>query len=228
MIDRLFTVINDEPVVNAPLINLGPFTKLWDRDKSDDKSNYKKWLLFIYYMCDYRSSFYEVDDKEQKIKLEVFGRARVATPSTVIKCMEEYNDRNTPAEKRVLDGAISSTYTINKTLNKFQQNSDQLEQLISGYEKQIQEALKEKNVLTAGELMNQKLQTQEKVLDISKKVADLVPKIGKNIETIVELRKKVEQGLGAVEDSKRNLKNFEIDMFLDKDLQGKYVNDAEE
>ena len=56
---RLFNIIDGEPVVTAPLVNLKSFKKLWDTDKTDDKSVYKKWMLYIYYMYDYNSEFFE-------------------------------------------------------------------------------------------------------------------------------------------------------------------------
>ena len=52
---KLFDVVEDEPIINPIIINLGPFKKLYEQDKSEDKSTYAKQLLYIWYLCDMTS-----------------------------------------------------------------------------------------------------------------------------------------------------------------------------
>jgi hypothetical protein len=221
---RLFDIVNGEPVITAPLVNLSAFKKVWDEDKTDDKSVYKKWMLYIYYVSDYRSDFYELEDKEKQALKEVFGRADYKIPKKVDACIEEYITRNTPAEQRSLDGAIKSADAITATLNEFQQNNKQNQKVIEALEGEVDKALKAGESLLAAEYMTQKIDIQTKQLDVLKKAADMIPKIEKNIESIVNLRRRVEEALDKVYDSREVLENFIIDEFINKKELGLYSN----
>lgn len=227
MKDRLFTIVNGEPIVEAPLVNLGPFKKLWREDRTDDKSTYKKWMLFIYYMCDYRSDFFELDsDVKQKEALkEVFQRTNYPIPHKVELCMEEYRKRNTPSEQRALESAIVSADNINKQLGELQQNSAQLEKLITLIEKQIDAHMKNDEIEQAMIKMEQKMDLQKRQMDLLKLGADLIPRVEKAVESIISLRNKVEKAMKKIQESKELTENFIVDEFISKKEKGDYTND---
>lgn len=223
MRDRLFTIVDGEPVVTAPLVNLKTFRKLWDHDKSDDKSLYKKWMAYIYHMCDYRSDFYELEDKEKQVLLEVFDRSDISAPKVVQACMEEYKRRNCPVEQRTLDTTIASADNISDNLAELQKDVVQNEKLIGQIERQIENALKADETMIAIELTKEKLAIQKSQLDLVKTSADLIPKLEKNVESVMNLREKVEKSLNKVRESKDLIERFIIDDFLMKKERGEYV-----
>jgi hypothetical protein len=222
MRDRLFTIIDGEPVVTAPLVNLKSFKKLWETDKTEDKSIYKKWMLYIYYMYDYRSEFFEEKDKESKILKEVFGKTDVRIPKRLTPCIDDYISRNTPAEQRTLQAAINSADNIADNLSKLQQNVSQLDNVIEALEKQVDKSLKEGDVLVCVELTKEKLKIQESQMTLINKSADLIPKIERNVESIINLRDKVEKSMNKISDSGENLESYIIDDFLTKKELGVY------
>lgn len=220
MRDRLFSVIDGEPVITAPLVNLRNFRKLWERDKTDDKSIYKKWMAFIYYTCDYRSDFYEMKDKEEKALLDLFDRSDYPVPSRVRECQDEYRKRNTPAEQRALDSAINSAEAINEAAVKMRQDAAQIDTIISQLDEEID---KQTDVLNKIALLNKKMELQEKQLGLVKNTADLIPKIEKAVQSIVNLRAQVETAVMRIQDSKDRVEEFMIDSFIGEVEKGEFT-----
>lgn len=64
---RIF-VLNEkhELDIDPVAYTLKPFKDLWDRDKSKYKSQAQSELGYIYYMCDYKSDFFEISDKNER------------------------------------------------------------------------------------------------------------------------------------------------------------------
>lgn len=213
---RLFSIHNNEPIITADLINLSHFKLLWSEDKTKDKSNYKKWLLYIYYMCDYESSFFELMDKEEQVIQEIFpDKPDIKVTTTVKNCMKVYIERNTVVEQRSLEGAILSADSINSNLHRLQQDSEQLEILLKAIENKINDLMSEDKIDDSIKLMTKKLELEEKHLDITKKIADLIPKLRQNVEAVTELREKVEESiLKKLEHSKDKVENFMIDSLI--------------
>jgi hypothetical protein len=222
MRNRLFDIVDGEPIITAPLVNLSAFKRLWDTDNTPDKSVYKKWMLYLYYMYDYKSEFYEVADKEPKILQEVFNRKDIKIPTKLKACIKEYISKNTSAEQRTLTAAIQSADNVSDNLGKIQQNAKQLDEIISALEKKIDEFMKSDEILAAVELTKEKLDIQSTQLELIKKSTDLIPKIEKGVESIISLRDKVEKSIFKIEESKDNLENYIIDSFLDKKNAGYY------
>lgn len=224
MRDRLFTIIDGDPVVTAPLVNLTSFKKLWEMDKTEDKSQYKKWLLYIYYMYDYRSEFFEEKNKKKLVLKEVFGKTDVRIPNKLNPCIKEYQSRNTPAEQRTLVAAIASADNVTDSLSKLQQDVNQLDRVIDNIEKAIEKSLKNDETLVAIELTKEKLKIQESQIGLINKSADLIPKIERNVESIINLRDRVEKAMAKISDKSDNLEKFIIDDFLNKKELGQYDN----
>lgn len=223
----LFDIVDGSPIINAPLVNLKQFKRLWELDKTEDKSEYLKWLLYIYYMCDYRSAFFEVSFKEEKVMEEVFGDTNISIPIQVKDCMAVYIERNTIAEQRALEGTITTTDSITDTLSGFRSSSNQLQEIIDLIDLQIQNAIDDTNHALASSLMKQKMDLQNQQLDIIKKAADMIPKVEKNVEALLSLRKKVEEALDKHEDFSGKLENFIVHDFIDKRLSGAYTRNLE-
>ena len=215
----MFSIVDGEPIIEAPLVNLKVFKDLWKADDSDDKHIYKNWMLYVYYMCDYRSDFYELQDKETRILLEIFGDRHIKAPRGTIKCMEEYTQRNCPAEQRALDSAIIAAENINSTLSQVQQNARQMDDVISGLDREIKNST---DILVKVELMKEKFTLQDKQFTLIKNCADLIPKIEKSVESIINLRSKVEKAMLKLVDSKERIENYIIDDFIASRERGEF------
>ena len=60
---EIFKIVNDEPIYSPVLFSLDCYKKLYMQDKSELKSNFAKHLLYIYYSCDPKSPYFEIENK---------------------------------------------------------------------------------------------------------------------------------------------------------------------
>lgn len=226
MRNRLFDVVNGEPVVTAPLINLKAYKKLWDSDTTEDKSVYKKWLMYIYYMYDFKSEFFEQKNKEEEILFELFGSRTYRVPKKKLEgCINEYIAKNTCAEQRTLEAAIFSADNVTDNLRKINKNANELDIILQRLDKDIERALKEDNTFKAVELTKEKLDLQTTQMNLIKQSSDLIPKIEKSVESIISLRDKVERAINSLDESNDKLEDYIIDEFISKKYSNKYEDE---
>ena len=50
--NRLFQIVDEEPVYCVVLVNLKPFKELYVLDKSEDKHKYAQHLVYVWYTSD--------------------------------------------------------------------------------------------------------------------------------------------------------------------------------
>lgn len=220
MRDRIFSIVDGEPIVTAPMVNLKHFKELWEMDTSEDKGSYKRWMRFIYDSCDYRSDYFELKDKEEAILLDLFGRSNYSIPPKVQRCQEEYRRRNTPAEQRSLESAINSADGINDTVAKMKQDVKQFDDTMKELDKLINS---QTDVLARMELLKEKMVLQDKLMGLVKNMADIIPKIEKNVSSIVNLRTTVEASVAKIQDSKEKVENYMIDDFINAAERGEFI-----
>lgn len=221
MRDRIFTIVDGNPIVTAPMVNLEPFKSLWLTDTSDDKHVYNKWMRYIYDTCDYRSDFFELKDKEPVLLLDLFGRSDYPVPARVQRCQDEYRKRNTPAEQRSLESAINAADGITDIMAKLKQDIKQFDVTIKDLDKIIDA---QTDVLARIELLKEKMGLQEKVIDLAKTMADIIPKIEKNVDSIISLRNKVELAVAKIADSKEKIENYMVDDLIGAKEKGYFNN----
>jgi hypothetical protein len=215
---KLFDVVDDEPIVNAVVINLGPFKKLYQEDTSEDKSTYAKQLQYIWYANDPTSPLFNAEDKEQDAMILSFGK-EVKFNKTMLDCIEEYRKRQSTPETRTLEKTIKLCDNMINDLNKSKQGIDEFNRLVDDINKLLKKMNNtEDDVVKRIELIGKKMDLEKKMLDEAKNVSDLIPKIGKQMESIIEMRKKVEKSLVDLdsESNKDAVSNFIIDKFIAK------------
>lgn len=212
MKNRLFDVVDNTPIVNPVLINLGPFKRLWESDKTDVKSNYVKYLLYIYYMGDPHSPYFESKNKEDDICLEVWGRRDYKVPIKVKDALAEYLKRNATAESRALEAAIIVCDEITQRVNKTSKDSGQFDELIRDIDIEISKS--KDDISRRIELTKEKMDLLDSNLELAKKSSDMIPKIKSQVESMIELRKKVEQSLSELDSSNKRVENFMVDDFI--------------
>jgi len=162
-------------------------------------------------MCDYRSDYFELRDKKVVLCRELFDNGQYKIPTKVIACMEEYKDRNCPAEQRSLESAISNARNIDNSLAKIYQDSKQMEDVLRMLDDQID---KQTDPLVKVELLKEKLTLQERHMNLLKVGSELGPKIQKSVEAIVALREIVEKAMLKIEDNPDKVENYIVDEFI--------------
>ena len=65
---NLFEIVNNVVTWSPQALAIAPFKKIWDADKSKDKSLATLELSFIYYYADERSDFMHILDNEEREK----------------------------------------------------------------------------------------------------------------------------------------------------------------
>lgn len=65
---KLFKFESYNVTIEPEVLLLAPFKKLWDRDKSKDKSMAMQELAYIYFMGDPRSDYQYIIDEEERTK----------------------------------------------------------------------------------------------------------------------------------------------------------------
>lgn len=108
---QLFHMINHQVYIQPEAYVLEPFAKLWDRDKSKDKSIAIAELAYIYYMCDFKSDFRQIpDDKKKSAEILKFLRVpKNYTPDAVVQnAMQFYIERSKTVTMFLLEDVYSS------------------------------------------------------------------------------------------------------------------------
>jgi len=104
---NLFELNNEHRVIIQPeAYALEPFKKIWDRDKTKDKSVAIAELAYIYYTCDFKSDFRTISDiqkRSEEIK-KYLGFPKGHTIDNVVKvAMDFYLDKSSTVTMLLLD-----------------------------------------------------------------------------------------------------------------------------
>jgi hypothetical protein len=215
--NRLFDIIEDEPIINALVINLGPFKKLYKLDTSDDKTKYKNQLMYCFLVGDYESPIYNLEVSmvsEEACNLS-FGSRNVARniTKTLNEAVDLYKKCQTTVERRTLESSMSSCDSLNKNLENMKNSSETLASILSQLDGEIKAAtIVDEKV----ELYKTKQELEQSTLTNNKLINDLVTKSSKMLDTIAELRAKANKSHGDLESS---IGDFIIDEFLDEYAQ---------
>ncbi len=208
---KLFQVENDQPIINSVLINLPTFKKLYLEDKSKSKSNYIKQLAYIWYLCDIRSPYYNVEEKEIECKKGAFGNENESISSTLQECIEEYKKRNSTSESRSIDGAILALDNITGVLNEQKKNHTQLSELVSyiTYEIDNTNDLNKKIAL-----YKERISLEKEVINNMDKITSMIPKVMDLSAKIAEARNKINKIADDIDNSKSNISSFITDKLI--------------
>lgn len=216
--NRLFEIIDDQPVITPVLVNLSCFKKLYLEDKTIDKSKYAQQLLYIWYTCDPGSPFFNSENKEEEVAKEVFGKKFTITKS-MQDCIEEYKKRQSTPETRSFERTMSIVDNMTGGLVKDHKQLKEWERLIEDTNTLLQSLGKDPSDIEARyELMERKIELESKFIKTAEAMAGIVPKIQKQVESLIEMRKQVEKSKVELDSDDNNdaISNFIIDMFIDK------------
>jgi hypothetical protein len=214
MKNKLFDVHDDEPVINALLINLSAFKKLYKQDKSIDKGDYKKDLLYIYYYADYNSPYYDREDKVKAICKEVYDNPSKKISAILRDAANEYLAFQDTVERRALEAAISSADTLNSNLKNAKSSNTLYTSLLDEIDKEIQQST---DVLNKIDLFTKRQSIEKEMLSSAKVMGDLLSKLDSLTDTILKLRIKANKSISDIENGDKP----KIDDFIDNLISNK-------
>ena len=119
---KLFKYEGYEVRVAPEALNLRPFKKIWDRDKTKQKEIAMQELAFLYFYCDPRSDYqYIVDDEDrmQAVK-EGIGFANDWKPDNVIQSAVSFYSSFDSSAGVLLKAAARAVKRIQETLDNLQ------------------------------------------------------------------------------------------------------------
>lgn len=112
---KLFEMKNWQLTVSEEAWGLLPFKKILDRDKTKDKSIANKEILFVFYYCDIRSIYLDMEPEEVKIS-EIKKDINLSKDweiDTVMKdAIDLYNKSNQSIIQKLYKQAIKSASDI--------------------------------------------------------------------------------------------------------------------
>lgn len=66
---KIFEISNNQPIVTVEALMIPEFKKVWDRDKTKDKSKAYNELRYIYFSTDYKSLYLSIEEEYRNEKL---------------------------------------------------------------------------------------------------------------------------------------------------------------
>ncbi len=103
---RLFELVSNQPVITLEGLMIPEFKKIYEKDKSKDKSIAFKQLTYIYFKTDYKSLYLALPEEEREERLleDFIGDTKWKPDQDVIKAIEKYKVfQNTPTMRFLQD-----------------------------------------------------------------------------------------------------------------------------
>ena len=216
--NKLFEIIDDEPVYTPVLVNLKCYKKLYEEDKTTDKSKYAQQLLYIWYVCDPCSPYYNSENKDEDVMYEVFGR-KVNFTKAFYECIDEYRKRQSTPETRAFERTMQFCDSMTSGLVKDKHRLEEWERLIQDVNELLKSLGKDPEDIAARfELMERKIELENKFVKTASDMSSMIPKIEKQVDALIEMRKKVERAKFEIDsdNNKEAISNFIIEQFIDK------------
>ena len=215
---RLFQVIDDEPVYSPILINIKCFKTLYVSDTSEDKSKYAQHLLYIWYVCDPNSPYFNAENRLDDASMEVYGRKKKIT-KVMRKCMDEYTIRQSTPMIRAYERAMKAADQNGNVLVGNQELIEEWQRLIKDANFTLRQFGKDpQDIVDRLELTDRITDLELKIIKKSKEMSALIPAINKGVESLLELKKKVDKDRLQLDsdDNKESISNYVIDEFIDR------------
>lgn len=110
---KILELNNDRVSISAEALGLSFFKTLWNRDKSKGKEKAYNDIAYVYYYCDFNSTFfaYPPDEREKLIKEYIIGDKNFTVDKEVQTAIKGYEELNTTPAMKMLE---SVTIAISK------------------------------------------------------------------------------------------------------------------
>lgn len=120
---KLFRYEGYEVRIAPEALVLKPFKKLWDRDKSKDKSKAMSDFAFLYFFCDPRSDYQYIKDDDNRLEeiRKGLGMADNWKPDNAVKDAIEFYKSFDTTSTILLRVARDGVYKVQKILNSIKE-----------------------------------------------------------------------------------------------------------
>jgi hypothetical protein len=222
--DKLFIVGEDyQPEFTPVLVNLPPYKQLYINDKTEDKSDYSKQLAYIWLTSDMRSPYFDSDTIVQDSKIAAFGSADYEISPTLLLCLEDYKKRQSTAESRALESALSVVDEVGKSLRNQDRDTSQEESLITEVNKELDKLSKnltQSAMQTKAQLIMFKQELIEKMNKNYQLRLKLIPDLTKSVTDLMKLREQLRNLIIEIDgnNNKDKISDFMIHEFIKDDL----------
>lgn len=115
---KLFELDNNYPILQAELLMVPEFKKIWSRDKSKSKDTAKTELAYIYFMFDIKSPYlaYSDEEMEERICKDLFGKEAYKPDPDLMKAIEKFLEMAETPSTGLLKDARSAVSEVRKFL----------------------------------------------------------------------------------------------------------------
>lgn len=123
---KIFELNNNQPAVTVEALLVPEFKKIWDRDKTKDKSKAFNELRYIYFSTDYKSLYLSInsDDRAKKLAEDFMGDEKWKPDKDIISaCMKYKEFQNTPT-MRFLEDNQSAMESMGKYFRSIDWHED--------------------------------------------------------------------------------------------------------
>lgn len=92
---KIFNLVNFKVEIEPEALLLAPFSSLWDRDKSKDKTRAKAELAYVWFMHDVKSDFLSIPDEQERSKeiIAVLELPDNWKPDSKVKAAQEFYEK---------------------------------------------------------------------------------------------------------------------------------------
>jgi hypothetical protein len=115
---KIFELESNYPILQAELLVVPEFKKIWDRDKTKGKDKAKTELAYIYFMLDVKSAYlaYSEEKMEKKICQDLFGKDSYTPDQDLVKAMARFQEFAETPSTGLLKDARTSVNEVRKFL----------------------------------------------------------------------------------------------------------------
>ena len=177
---KLLNVVENQLKITDEARGIVPIRELIKRDKHVEKANAIRELLYIYFVCDYRSSYnnYDENEKPDRVKKDLGFDPKWRPDSQLKEAMEFYMEHQKTASIKALQESREGLLSNTKLLKLLRKSNETFMDMLE--ESQIN-----------GETID--LDSMDKAVTISKTIIALVSKVPDVIQTIDSLEEKVKK-----------------------------------
>src|SRR5574343_485476 len=92
---QIFDISNGEVVLTPEALAIPSFKKIWDRDKSKDKTRALDEIKYVVFLCDpVKSPYKDIEEieKAEIIRKDIFGESKWQPDEVIIEAMDKYTE----------------------------------------------------------------------------------------------------------------------------------------
>lgn len=123
---KIFEINNNQPIVTVEALLVPEFKKIWDKDKTKDKTKAFNELRYIYFSTDYKSLYLsiEAEFRHQKLAEDFIGDAKWKPDKDILSACEKYREFQRTPTMKFLEDNQSAMESMGKYFRSIDWNED--------------------------------------------------------------------------------------------------------